>query len=73
MLERIGCTAGTVQVMVAADGQGLSSMDNFLIMDDKVIGTICRVVRKPGGRDDGKVVSAIAQIKLKSMVYYIKH
>lgn len=73
MLERIGFTAPAAAVMVAADGQGLSSMDDFLMMDEEVIGTICRVVRKPGGRDDGQAVSAIAEANLKSMVYYIKH
>ena len=73
MLERIGFTTGAAQVMVAADGQGLSSMDDFLMMDEEVIGTICRVVRKPGGGDDGKAVSAIAEANLKTMVYYIKH
>ena len=73
MLERIGFTTGAAQVMVAGDGQGLSSMDDFLTMDEEVIGTICRVVRKPGGGDDGKAVSAIAEANLKTMVYYIKH
>ena len=73
MLERIGFTAGTVQVMVAVDGQIISSMGNFLMMDKEVIQTIYRVVRKPSSGDDGKAVSAVAEVNLKSIVYYIKH
>ena len=73
MLEYIEFTAGAAQVMVAADSQGLSPINNFLIMDEEVIRTICRVVRKPDGGDNGKAVSAIAEVNLKSMVYYIKY
>ena len=43
------------------------------MMDEEVIGTICRVVYKPGGGDNSKAVSAIVEVNLKSIVYYIKY
>ena len=48
-------------------------MDDFLMINEEVIETICQVVRKRGSGNDGKAVLAIAKVKLKSMVYNIKH
>ena len=67
-----------VGVVVANGGQGLITIDDFAQLNEKFVEDICGVLQRPGGTtggvsNSGVAVSAIAEAKLKGMIYYIKH
>ena len=78
MLVRMGLTNEAATVVVAADGQGLVTIDDFAQLNEKSVEGVCRSLRRPGGQTNGVVnrgvsVSAMAESNLQGMIYYIKH
>ena len=47
-LTRMGFTA-TVATFIT-DTQGMNDLDEFLLMDDEGVGTLCKAIRRPGGQ-----------------------
>ena len=78
MLSILKTTEKYVAVVVAKDGQGLITIDDFSQLNDKSVESLCQLLRSPGRNtggvsNHGVVVSVMAEAKLKGMIYYIKH
>ncbi len=57
--------------------QGYDELDEFYLLDDKGVDTLCSIVRKPhasaSGSTSGHVVSNLAQERLKLAIFAMKH
>ena len=55
--------------------QGIDSLEELRVLDDKEVESLCKVVRKPGGPTStaGTTVSLRAEANLKLAVYYLKY
>ena len=78
MLSTIRLTDESVGVVVANNGQGIIKTDDFAQLNEKSVDGLCRELQRPGGTTEGVsnpgvVVSAMAEVNLQSMIYYIKH
>ena len=47
-LTRMGFTAAVANFI--ADTQGMNDLEEFLLMDDEGVGTLCKAIRRPGGQ-----------------------
>ena len=47
-LTRMGFTAAVATFMT--DTQGMNDLEEFLLMDDEGVGTLCKAIRRPGGQ-----------------------
>ena len=47
-LTRIGFTAAVASFIM--DTQGMNDLEEFLLLDDEGVGTLCRAIRRPGGQ-----------------------
>ena len=78
MLPQMKLTNKDVGVVIAKDGQGLITIDDFTQLNEKYVEGLWKVLRRPGGTtgwvtDPGVAVSTMAEADLKRMIYYIKH
>jgi hypothetical protein len=57
--------------------QGYDELDEFYLLNDKGVNTLCSIVRKPhvsaSGRTSGHAVSNLAQKSLKLAIFKMKH
>ena len=55
--------------------QGIDTLEELRVLDDKEVECLCKVVRKPGGTSNaaGTAVSLRAEVNLKMAVYYLKY
>jgi hypothetical protein len=52
---------------------GLSSWEELSLQDDDDIESVCKSIRKPGGGEDGTVVTHTAESNAKLLCYYLQH
>ena len=82
-MTRIGFTEAATQAIV--DDQGIDSLDEIRLLTDEEIGSLCKVLRRPGGTIAGAGAGA-AQVQnpdvqvnqrakghLKLMAFYLRH
>lgn len=73
LLVRMGFTNNAAERVVAADGQGLVSIEDFQQMDEKTIESCMKGIRRPGGNGVGFPVSGMAEQNFRNMIKYVKH
>ena len=73
LLVRMGFTDDAAGRVVAADGQGLSNIEDFQQLDEKTMELTCKGIRRPGGNEVGFPVSSVAEMNFKNMINYMKH
>lgn len=73
LLVRMGFTDDAAGRVVAADGQGLSNIEDFQQLDEKTMELTCKGIRRPGGAEVGTQVSSVAEMNFKNMINYMKH
>ena len=71
MFERLDYTPEAATVLV--DEQGISDVEDIADLSSEQVDKLISVVRKPGGGQDGHVVSFTAQTLFHSLVYYVQH
>ena len=77
MLTRLGWIDAASSSMY--DKQAIKSIDEFRLMDNESVKTLCKFLRRPGGvmgtgdPDPGVKVNARAESNLMLNVYLIKH
>ena len=74
VLDLMKLTDEEVGVVVANDGQGLITIDDFAQLNEKSVEAIYLVVQKPGGTtgevsNSGVSVSEISKDNLQGMIY----
>jgi len=72
-LCRLGFSAQAASDIIGE--QGIDTLEELRVLDDKEVESLCKVVRKPGGTSTmtGTVVSLRAEANLKMAVYYLKY
>ena len=71
MFERLDYTPEAATALV--DEQGISDVEDIADLSSEQVDKLISVVRKPGGGQDGHVVSFTAQTLFHSLVYYVQH
>ena len=65
--------------VTSAQGQGISSLDDFAEMDKVGVELVVRQLARPGGvdaqgnRNPGIKISAVGQLNFGLMCYYVRH
>jgi len=72
-LSRLGFSAQATSDIIGE--QGIDTLEELRVLDDKEVESLCKVVRKLGGTSNttGTVVSLRAEANLKMAVYYLKY
>ena len=72
-LQRLGFSSQAATDIMG--DQGIDSLEELRVLDDKEVESLCKVVRKPGGPTStaGTTVSLRAEANLKLVVYYLKY
>ena len=79
MLVRMNLSNQAATEVTSAQGQGISSLDDFAEMDKDGVELVFRQLARPGGvdaqenRNPGIKISAVGQINFGFMCYYVKH
>ena len=79
MLVRMKQSNQAVTEVTSAQGQGISSLDNFADMDKDRVELVFRQLARPGGVDaqgnqnPGIKISADGQLNFGLMFHYLKH
>ena len=73
VLVRLGFSAQAATDIIGE--QGIDTLEELRVLDDKEVESLCKVVRKPGGISNaaGTAVSLRAEANLKMAVYYLKY
>ena len=70
-LTRMGFSAAAAAV--ATGREGMNTLEEYFILTDEEVESLCRVIRKPGGDEGGEVVALRAENNLKLMCFYIRY
>ena len=68
----IGFTEDGARQLCSIDGENVT-LDALPYLDDKVVKTLCQTMRKPGGGEEGTVVSTRAEMALYVTCYMARH
>ena len=68
----IGFTESGARQLCSIDGENVT-LDALPYLDDKVVKTLCQTMRKPGGGEEGTVVSTRAEMALYVTCYMARH
>jgi hypothetical protein len=63
----------TVQGAAAMTADGLDSWEELSLQDDADIESVCKSIRKPGGGNNGTVVTHSAESNAKLLCYFLRH
>ena len=58
---------------VVTGREGMTTLSEFSILTDAEATSLCRMIRKPGGDEEGEVVALRAENNLKLMCFYIRY
>ena len=77
MLSIMKLANESVGVVIANDGQGIVTIDDFAQLDKESVEGLYRVLQRPGGTaggvsNTGVAVLAMAEANLQGIIYYIK-
>ena len=70
-LTRMGFTNEAADVVTGREG--MNTLSEFSILTDAEATSLCRVIRKNGGDEEGEVVALRAENNLKLMCFYIRY
>ena len=59
--------------VVVTGREGIDTLDEFRILSDQEVENLCRVIRKPGGGEDGNAVALRAKNNLKLACFLLKY